>query len=220
MKFQNLLYVLLVLPLLMGCSGTTVYTGPSIEINKVAKVYVNVNSKQEIVIGGDVTILSKTIKNLGSVNWETGFEYTFNEAKSESRKLYILREDNSGNIQREEYSFAQPFEVEFAKDEWVKRITQTGDHNVIVFVDIVSRRPIEVDTSNQARISSEVEEVNMRRSLGYLDKDDSYDVIVKIPSSAIVEIIRGPETADDLDWWYVSLEWLRRLGCRSYRKWA
>jgi len=54
-----------------------------------------------------------------------------------------------------------------------------------------------------AQISNEVEEVNLRQSPGYITKNDS-DVIIKIPQYSEVEIIDGPEYADNLVWWYVS----------------
>jgi hypothetical protein len=59
-------------------------------------------------------------------------------------------------------------------------------------------------TSSYAQISGEVAEVNMRSSPGYTNKDDSRDVIAKIPSGATVEILDGPYTADGLNWWHIS----------------
>lgn len=62
-----------------------------------------------------------------------------------------------------------------------------------------------------ARISNQIDMVNLRKSPGYISKDDSRDVIVEIPSGQKVKIINGPESVDDLNWWYV--EW------RTYRGW-
>jgi len=56
-----------------------------------------------------------------------------------------------------------------------------------------------------AKISREVGEVNLRRSPGYVNKDDQDDVIVKIPNGASVKLLEGPQKADGLNWWYV--EW-------------
>lgn len=56
-----------------------------------------------------------------------------------------------------------------------------------------------------AKISREVGEVNLRRSPGYVNKNDQDDVIVKIPSGATVKLLEGPQKTDGLDWWYV--EW-------------
>lgn len=62
-----------------------------------------------------------------------------------------------------------------------------------------------------ARISNQIDMVNLRMSPGYISKDDSRDVVVEIPSGQKVKIINGPERADGLNWWYV--EW------RTYQGW-
>lgn len=59
-------------------------------------------------------------------------------------------------------------------------------------------------TTTIAWIYNEVPEVNLRRSPGYIDKDESQDVITKIPAGEPVEILDGPFQADGLDWWLVS----------------
>jgi hypothetical protein len=56
-----------------------------------------------------------------------------------------------------------------------------------------------------AKISGEVVEVNLRRTPGYANKNDLDDVIVKIPSGATVKLLKGPQKADGLNWWFV--EW-------------
>lgn len=205
MNFQKTFLLIMLTVFLVSCDRTTVYTGPSVEIKKVGKVYVNFNSKREIVVGGELTIADRAIKKLGNIGWDAGFEHTFNEARSTSNKLYILWDDGSGNIVRETYTFDQPFEVEFASDEWVGRIAHTGDGTVVAYVD----RSVFIEEETQedgqfARISGHVEEVNLRSSPGYAEKDDAKDVIIKIPSSAIVEVVDGPKSADGLDWWHVS----------------
>lgn len=189
--------------LLVGCGSTTFHTGPSLEIDNVAKVYVNLNTKKEIVVGGEFTLLNKNLDDLGGIGWDVGFEHTYNEARQTSNMLYILYEDDQGHVRRETWSFAQPFEVEFADDEWVGRIAQAGGGNVVVYVNKNVLSAPQQDGS-YARISSQVEEVNLRRSPGYVQKDDTRDVITVIPSSAIVEVLDGPQTADGLSWWYVS----------------
>lgn len=55
-----------------------------------------------------------------------------------------------------------------------------------------------------AKISSQVVEVNLRSTPGYSNKNDAYDVIVKVPSGEIVEVLDGPSKADGLSWWFVS----------------
>lgn len=59
-------------------------------------------------------------------------------------------------------------------------------------------------STQSARISSEVTEVNLRTSPGYSNKNDATDVIARIPSGTTVDIIGGPSSADELTWYQVS----------------
>lgn len=97
---------------------------------------------------------------------------------------------------------AQPTEVEGASQVLMSTPTK---HPTLL--PSSTPRPIILTATDiprrYAQISSEVEEVNLRRSPGYITKTDS-DVIVKIPQGSKVQIISGPEYADDLAWWYIS----------------
>jgi hypothetical protein len=44
--------------------------------------------------------------------------------------------------------------------------------------------------------------VNIRQSYGYINKPES-DVVVTVPSGAVLEIVGGPQRADNLTWWRV-----------------
>lgn len=64
--------------------------------------------------------------------------------------------------------------------------------------------PTVIPTSaNYAIISSEVYFANLRRSPGYVDKDDKQDSIVEIPRGSKVTILDGPKKADGLSWWHI-----------------
>jgi len=69
-----------------------------------------------------------------------------------------------------------------------------------------TERPQATPTASNpsARISSEMIEVNLRKSPGYVSKDDAVDVVTKIPAGAYLEILEGPRPADNLQWWRVS----------------
>lgn len=56
---------------------------------------------------------------------------------------------------------------------------------------------------DNARISNNIYRVSLRRSPGYLGKNDQQDVLVEIPRGEIVRLLNGPQTADGLNWWYV-----------------
>lgn len=59
-------------------------------------------------------------------------------------------------------------------------------------------------TNRYAKISDEVDEVNLRYSPGYLNKNDNTDIIAKIPKGAVIEIVDGWVGKDGLTWWKVS----------------
>ena len=69
-----------------------------------------------------------------------------------------------------------------------------------------TERPLITPTASNpsARISSEMIEVNLRKSPGYVSKNDAVDVVTKIPAGAYLEILEGPRPADNLQWWRVS----------------
>ena len=46
-------------------------------------------------------------------------------------------------------------------------------------------------------------EANLRRSPGYLNKNDQGDVLLRVSCGQTLSILRGPVSADGLDWWYI-----------------
>jgi hypothetical protein len=54
-----------------------------------------------------------------------------------------------------------------------------------------------------AIISDEIYFVALRRSPGYNGKNNQDDISAEIPAGAQVQIISGPQSADNLDWWYI-----------------
>jgi hypothetical protein len=54
-----------------------------------------------------------------------------------------------------------------------------------------------------ARVTNNSQQVNIRRTSGYLNKSKG-DVVVKVPSGEIIKIIGGPEHSDNLTWWNVA----------------
>jgi Tol biopolymer transport system component len=59
-------------------------------------------------------------------------------------------------------------------------------------------------SSSMAQITYHVAEVNLRATPGYMNKNDLTDVIAKIPSGALIEIIGGPKQKDGLAWWNIT----------------
>lgn len=54
-------------------------------------------------------------------------------------------------------------------------------------------------------VTNNAPEVNMRRTPGYLNKSQN-DIIIRVPSGSVVEIIGESEQSDNLIWWYVLWE--------------
>jgi hypothetical protein len=54
-----------------------------------------------------------------------------------------------------------------------------------------------------ARITFDVEEVNLRKTPGYLYKDQG-DIITTISAGELVQVVSGPKSADGLSWWLVT----------------
>jgi hypothetical protein len=77
---------------------------------------------------------------------------------------------------------------------------------------VSTKTPVAISTKrstptapDNARIACDagIIEVNMRKSPGYLGKDDTLDRVAKVPCGEYVEIIDGPQNKDGLRWWYV-----------------
>jgi hypothetical protein len=65
-----------------------------------------------------------------------------------------------------------------------------------------SSSPNYLQIGKSARVTNSSQEVNMRRTSGYQSKPKS-DVVVRVPSGTIVNIVGGPANTDNLTWWYV-----------------
>jgi hypothetical protein len=206
-KSKIIIMWMMVILMLYGCNPeTSFYTGPAVKVADVtvAEVYVALDTRGNFKITGGLPVVNDAALLLGMDDIDASFEYTVIEAKKQNYMLYILWQDENNQVRRNEYSFDQPFEVTFDKDEWVYRIAKTND-SVVVFI-LPTKQEVQAkkeSNANIARISSDVEEVNMRFTPGYESKNDNTDVVTKIPSSAIVEILDGPKSADGLKWWYV-----------------
>jgi hypothetical protein len=85
-------------------------------------------------------------------------------------------------------------------------ILEVVDHQPCPLFDEVDNddNPRQDGSRQYAKISSQVVEVNLRATPGYLGKNDLTDVLVKIPSGELVEIIGGSEDKDSLTWWKIT----------------
>ena len=126
---------------LYGCNTPppTFEIGPQaqIEIPNVGEVEVavTIDTNGDVVLSGSV---SQTLKQIGpvGVGWTAGFEKVLYESRQETNtpSLFILWEDDSGEIWREQYDIGQPFHVTFNDDQRVRDLKSDG-RNVLVAVE-------------------------------------------------------------------------------------
>ena len=67
-----------------------------------------------------------------------------------------------------------------------------------------SPTPRATETSNWATISCDVPQASLRNSPGYIDKNDSIDVLVIIDCGQRVKLLGENQIADDITWWRIS----------------
>ena len=216
---KSVAYSLLFLIFLAGCGSTTVSTGPSVHVGNVAQIGLHLNTKGEFVIDGQVSIpLTPPDEPVGA-SWDIAFETVLNKAQQESNYLIVLWDDGKGNIIENDYSIGQPFDITFEHDQWVREIKRAGNGNIIVSVEkqamavetppTLQPMPTETKVQNSnsfATIScaNDITQASLRSSPGYLNKDDTVDVIYKIDCGQTVELLGGSQYSDGLTWWKVS----------------
>ncbi len=59
-----------------------------------------------------------------------------------------------------------------------------------------------IQVGGRAMVSADISRANLRRSAGYLDKPGD-DILGTVPGGAILDVLAGPQAADNLQWWQV-----------------
>ncbi|MFN8382067.1 MAG: SH3 domain-containing protein [Anaerolineales bacterium] len=247
MKTKSAIMIWLIsMILISGCGGqgnTTYYAGPSINVADVVEVSLHLNSRGEFVVSGQVSIPLAEEGVLGDVSVDFGFETVLNQAASKSNYLIILWQDEDGNIRQNDYSVGQPFDITFEHDQWVQRIKNTENGNIIVYVQKqaipVSAAP-QADTSSQQTDSSSYwcddlsgvhlaigdgasivwPKVNLRSS-PEVPQDFYANIVTELEEGTYVTIVGGPECAHEGTWWEVRTEngdsgWVREFTSKGY----
>jgi hypothetical protein len=133
-----------------GCDTPppTVETGPYLEVGGL-EIAVTVNSNGDVVLSGEY---NQHLTSLGPVGigWKAGFDKVLYEAARVEPSLFVLWEDESGGIWKEQYLIGQPFDIEFTSEQWVREIKSTGD-SIIVAVVPVRHRPDYEDLRSDVR---------------------------------------------------------------------
>jgi hypothetical protein len=125
--------ILCLLVFTSSCGGTSYvsfepHAGP-------ITVSASVNSNGEFVLGGSYSRRLIGTSFLGA-DLVVGFEKTLNEAKNKSNYLFVVWEDELGDVWRDKYNIGEQFTVNFGEEHWVRQIHEDNNGNVIVSVEI------------------------------------------------------------------------------------
>lgn len=141
MKTLQTLFAILTILALAGCnvSGSGA-TGPQITIADIYSVALTVNNDGEFHLSGEVAIPTPLHYEFVDLDWLLAFDLVFNEAQQAANTLYLLYEDDFGNIAEQVYTLDHAFKVEFARNEWVRKIQYAESGSAVVFVERFQNR--------------------------------------------------------------------------------
>lgn len=212
--------------LLTSCqSQTKTFSGPSVELDvKGAAVTVSahVNNDGEIVLSGTYsqTLVYTEVLN---VTWDVGFETTLNEAATRQNTLFILYKDDNGQIIQQEYAINQPFEINFSNEQWVRKIQNDGNGNIVVFVEYkvaqtdLVQAPASSNNSASNNVSScpgaPAQRVAVNGKAYVCTQSDrlivrdkagkSSSEITRLYPGTEMTIVKGPVCRDGWSWWRI-----------------
>jgi len=136
---KSSIFFILVGLLLSSCNPEyddfKIVTGPEIEILNVIDVGLSIDTQGEIVLKGGVSIPTPIHTEIFDVNWNVGFEKVLVAASSKTNHLYIVWEDENGQIHSETYDIQKPFNINFAKEDWVRNISNRGQGTIVVAIE-------------------------------------------------------------------------------------
>ena len=128
-------------------------TGPSIGAGPV-ELGLHVNQDGEFELEGNVSIPIIGFKEVvGGVSWDIAFSTVLNEVEGKENYLIVLWEDD-GIVSKQEFPIEQPFEVNFEKDQWVRKIQKLENGSVVVFVEKQELIGFEEPTTSPSGASS------------------------------------------------------------------
>jgi hypothetical protein len=223
---KTLLVSLLLVVLLSACGRTTGSTGPSLDL-QVVQVGLHLNSDGEFVLDGSVSVPLTPIIPVPGLQWDVAFETVLNETKNtKTNYLVILWQEPDGQVYEQDYPIGQPFKITFEHDQWVRDISHdTASGNIVVFVEKqklaaqplsqnptplpVPTMPQDQPTNSPAKTAqitcaNDITEVSLRKTAGYLNKNDDTDRLAKVPCGEIVTLLGETANKDQLTWWHVS----------------
>ncbi len=229
---MNKFLALFLIFLLVGCGNVSGSgsTGPQVVIADVVEIALSVDTNGEIHLNGGVSIPTP-IQGVVAVNWLVGFDLVLNEAQQTSNMLYILYDDGYGNIIQNAYDIGQPFEITFAKNEWVRKIKHAGNGSIVIFVERIPNEVVQPKQEPDNTVSQQSQPVEpvvssssscpgaptQRVVVGdkaYVCTQRDRLIVRKGPGKSEPEItrivtgtnfviVKGPICADSWSWWRI-----------------
>jgi hypothetical protein len=137
MKVLTAMICILHIAVLSACGGTTGYIGPSVSVANKVKVGLHLNTEGNFILTGEaeIPLTPDEFSPIGEVDLDVGFETVLNEAKQAKNHLYLIWEDDNGELYRESFDLGQPFQIDFERESWVRKIANTGDGDILVEVE-------------------------------------------------------------------------------------
>ena len=117
-------------------------------------VAVAVDNNGNVSVSGGMAPKFKV--GLGPVELKVGIQKTLELTKERPFTLFVIWEDENGEIQCEEYEIGKPFRVSFAQDELIQEI-QGNNHSIIIVV----RKPESLQPSSSMPMTQTLPQPSM-----------------------------------------------------------
>jgi len=140
-KFLNFFSLAVLLVLASSCGNAThrISLGGGIEAGPV-NIGVSVNDEGKVLLTGGFS--PKVRVGLGPIALTAGVQKTIELSQQRSYYLFILWQEPSGEVRRDEYEIGKKFQVIFDQTELVRQIRGENDCTIVV----VERRPLATPT--------------------------------------------------------------------------
>jgi hypothetical protein len=165
---------------LTGCSGAQIYVGA--EAGPV-DVTVAVDNNGKVSVSGGIAPKFKV--GLGPIQLKVGVQQTLELTKEKPFTLFVIWEDENGEIQREDYEIGKAFHIIFTQNELIQEIQ--GDNNSVI---VAVRRPevgkptsepkVMIDAKNTTK--AQPIKLSLPTNAGWVDTD----ILVKAGQSVII----------------------------------
>lgn len=186
---------------------------PSSRKKLAPTIELGVNEGGDFFVKGEIAYPIKEFKNIAGVYWVAGFETILKEARNTQNYLYIVWENEDTDLIVNQYDIGQPFDIRFSEREWVRKISHSGDGNLVVFVEkdvLIAETygtsssscpgapPQQIVVGERAYICTESEGVRVRLVAGVLGEE-----LTRLSPGTSFKVVKGPRCSDNWSWWRI-----------------